>query len=316
MWQYAAVALALAVADQRPATTDSLDARVRALSPDRRQSSRLAAADWCKRHARELPLTVALPVLERTVRADPSPAVRATAVAAIGAITRAHKLPCPEVVFVAMLDGSKEVRSPADFAVAESGRLTQAGITALARVADSNDPERRTTALFRLGYQAGNDPTAVKVIRRAMTDPSWWVRRAAHLALYWTTKKFDETVPYLLASHAAIRGIEALPPWATETEQNEAADEVVAANSDYAIICGMMLDRPEEAIPVLMKMTEDTDRHARLGVAMYLNLYRQHDKAISDPFRKRLTDMAAKDKDPNVRRLAREVLDQLPPKDK
>jgi HEAT repeat protein len=313
MYPYVAVALAFAVADRRPAATESLDAQLRALAPERRVSSRLAAADWCMRHARERPLPVALTVLERAVRADPSPAVRAAAVAAVGAITRAHDLPCPEVVFSAMLDGSAKVRFYADIAVAESGRLTPAGIAALARVADSNDPERRTSALFKLGYQSGKDPAAGKVIRRAMTDPSWWVRRAAHLALYWTTRKFDETVPYLLACHAATRGMDALPPGATETEKDEAAHEEIAATSDFAVISGIMKDRPDEAVPVLMKMTEDTNRLARLGVVMYLNWDSQRVVFCTTPLRKRISEMAAKDKDSQVRSYARKVLDRLPP---
>lgn len=217
----------------------------------------------------------ALPALTRVLREDPSPAARAEAARALGALGAAVNRPAVPALFEALADTSETVRWRAAQALSRAGLAAPADLPRLVESLDSQDAYVRAFAAWTLGDLGPAAKEAVPALIRALEREDAFHRGGAALALAKMGAMAKEAVPALVEGlkspdHQRRRNAAkalgkigpdakgAVPYLVTALED---ADQRVRAQVARAL--GRMGPAAQEAIPALTAATQDPENAVR-----------------------------------------------------
>jgi HEAT repeat protein/lysophospholipase L1-like esterase len=228
------------------------------------------------------PARQALGELTTALREDPSPAVRAEAARALGALGKAANHPAVPQLFEALGDASETVRWRAAQALAKTALRAPLHVPQLSGRLASPDPYVRGFAAWTLGSMGHAARDAIPALIAALEQDDSFARSGPALALANMGAVAKEAVPALL-------------------EGLKSPDHHRRRNAAKAL--GKIGPEASDAVPYLVAALKDEDQRVRSQVARALG-------RIGPAARDALPalEAAAKDPDPSVRREAEDAL--------
>jgi hypothetical protein len=160
-------------------------------------TARLDALRWLQRHAAAKNAHLAVPALEKAIRADKEAKVRNEAVEARVSIARNRKDACPLAVVEALLDDDEAVRQTADLLAGQFKTFAAGSVEVLLRCAGS-ETGKGQLCLLHLARAAGKDKRVLDAIEKATQDASFSVRHNAHVARFQANDNLEQFLTYLI----------------------------------------------------------------------------------------------------------------------
>jgi HEAT repeat protein len=182
---------------QQPAPTDAEFKEQIARLEAKEKADRLDALSWLARHAKAKNAELAIPALERCIRADPEAPVRESAIVSRTDIALHLKKPCPLVIVEAMLDKDETVSQAADLLAGRFKQFEPGSLDVLLRVAQT-DWGKYAGTVMHLAKFGTKEKRAMAAIESALKDKSFGVRHNAHCARFQATDNLQEFLSYFI----------------------------------------------------------------------------------------------------------------------
>jgi HEAT repeat protein len=254
--------------------------QMRRLDPKNGFYERLKALAWINQRLDSPQLDQAIPALERCLKDDPEPEVRKRTIDTLAGLQLRRKRPCPLALIEAMLSQTDVVRWQAGIWVDKFKEFASGSIPILLRGVRSEDPDIRGNILFPLAQAAREDEKLLAVIRDCTKDKDWKVRDCAHIALYHATDQVDDFLIYLArerqAAHKAgpVRKQESAEEKRLREQRN---DRMIGA---AGLIREWLDSRPIDVGRVLCRMLENEASSERGGAAILLGEFANIDRCV------------------------------------
>jgi HEAT repeat protein len=231
---------------------------------------RLAVLKWLNQHSGAKNAGLAVPALERCIRADPHMPVRREAVLALARIARERKQACPLAIIEAFLDKEDEVRWQASAVMALFKTFAPGTVPILLRCARSEKSGARTDSLFAIARAGPKDKSALAAIERAKRDRTFEVRHNAHCAMFKANDRLDDFLAYMIRVQQDPEGtLSPVPKDAKARKREEAMRNLVLLGSARQII-EWTEKRPDQLAPALLKFLGDKSPLMRRGAAQLI----------------------------------------------
>jgi HEAT repeat protein len=281
--------------------------------------TKLGVLEWLYRNAKAANAGLAIPALEKAVRADPDDDVRCRAILALGWIAKYLNKPCPLAIIEALLDKDDGVVSYAG--IASNFRTFERGsVKVLLRCVQSEREMVRGNTILLLLAAGGKDKSVLEVIEKASQDKSFGVRHNAHVAMFKANDRLDDFLHWIIRVYERVDR-----PSDPERAEKEQTSRDLAILGMAQRIVEWRDKRPEALSKALVKLLDDKSPPIRRGAARLIGpvyLKNPHEETSTEKSacaphleklkaEERLQKLRDGDPDTSVRAAARLTLKQL-----
>ena len=145
----------------------------------------------------------AVPVLIEFIRSDSLGEIRGLAIEVLGLIQRERGQPCPLVIVESRFGEDADVRNYAAVYAGIFDKFEPWAVDVLLRQLATEDPLEKGEVLIWLAIVEKHDAELLDLLRKHTKDSHFYVRHCAHWAVYNTTNKLEDIVPYCVVLTAS-----------------------------------------------------------------------------------------------------------------
>jgi HEAT repeat protein len=248
-----------------PPTDDEFKEQIKRLQPKNSVPARSEAVKWLERHAEAKNAPLAIPALERCIRADPETKVREAAVECLALIAQKQQVPCPLSIVEAMLDKEEFVSQAAVALADQFKRFAPGSVKVLLRCARSDNPRLRGNCLTTLARAGGKDREVLEALEKAKQDKSFGIHHNAHCALFQANDNLEEFLTYLIRLQEDPEGVLGQVDTNSETGKQEMTTQNLVRISAALLVIGWSDQRADDLAPALLKLLRSPSPILRRG---------------------------------------------------